>query len=940
MLEALQAKGLDLFRRMFDIRVGEFPRVLLMQVNIFLIILSLLIIKPVVNAHFLSIVGIERLPLVFLLVAVTALVVSTVYSRLLNRMSLGKIIYRTYLTSIFGILVLAVLLRFGWFADWIIYLFYIAVALFGLLTTSQFWILANLVFNALEAKRLFGFIGAGAIAGGVMGGYVTSVFAPVMDTANLLFVVVGLLLVGVWVNRRIWTRHVPLSDSAIRARQTRTVHEHPLRLIRNSRHLTYLAIIMGISVVVAKLVEYQFSALASARYADPDQLAGFFGFWFSTFNVVSLGIQLFATQRIVGVFGVERSLFILPGALFLGGLTVLAAPVLWAGVTLKLFDISLKQSINKAATELLILPIPMAVKSQAKTFIDVFVDTTATGVGGILLIFLINGFDLPVRAVSLLMLVLIGIWFHFALKIRKEYIRSFQVQLTPGRESVRKKGFQLSEVSAVEGIRRALQRGNEKQLLFLLSCIEESQDQRLMADALPLLKHDAPLVRQGALKCLYYANDHQVREAVIPLLRDPDDDVRYRAFSCLLAHSRQDRVQVINEYLNHEDPIIAGAALVGLATEARNNPEMQRIFDLDQRIHDKIHYISMVADESQAAGYRIMVARAIGYGRLAAFYPLLRQLAEDPDLRVVENALLAAGHSRDSSFIPFLAGFLGRKETRTAARKALGQFEVPDLIPALEKILATESRREVIFQLPALVENRDTQRAIDFLLALLGHRDVALKLEALQSLRTIKDAFPHLSVHPQKVTQILMAEIGLYRDTLAFLYTTGQTSGEDEALRARQHLTVLLERRLDSTLERIFRLLGLKYPPAQIQPVYEGIRNRNPDIRMNAADYLDNILEPNLKPVLLPIVESALMDVPPGERFAHLNIQAPSEVRCLESLLRGTDDRIRLAVLRLLAAEHHPERARLAALCLDDENPRVAGVAAQMISEKEGQGRA
>ena len=73
----------------------------------------------------------------------------------------------------------------------------------------------------------------------------------------------------------------------------------------------------------------------------------------------------------------KRGIYLLPnlfttGALFAGAATVLYTPVLWTGTMLKVADISLKQSINKAATELLIMPIPMAIKSQAKTFIDCF----------------------------------------------------------------------------------------------------------------------------------------------------------------------------------------------------------------------------------------------------------------------------------------------------------------------------------------------------------------------------------------------------------------------------------------------------------------------------------------------------------------------------------------------------------------------------------------
>src|SRR5687768_17280968 len=151
MFEALLSKWKDILLRTFDIRMGEFTRVWIMLLNVFLLIQCLWIIKPVVNAQFLSRVGIEKLPLVFLLVALTALAFSNAYSKLIKRQQLGPLMLRTYLISIFGLLTFGILLNLGLFPDWMSYVFYIGVALFGLITTSQFWLLANLLFSSLEA---------------------------------------------------------------------------------------------------------------------------------------------------------------------------------------------------------------------------------------------------------------------------------------------------------------------------------------------------------------------------------------------------------------------------------------------------------------------------------------------------------------------------------------------------------------------------------------------------------------------------------------------------------------------------------------------------------------------------------------------------------------------------------------------------------------------
>ena len=47
--------------------------------------------------------------------------------------------------------------------------FYLWGVLTGSLLISQFWTLANDVYDARQAKRLFGFIGGGASLGGIVG---------------------------------------------------------------------------------------------------------------------------------------------------------------------------------------------------------------------------------------------------------------------------------------------------------------------------------------------------------------------------------------------------------------------------------------------------------------------------------------------------------------------------------------------------------------------------------------------------------------------------------------------------------------------------------------------------------------------------------------------------------------------------------------------------
>lgn len=934
---ALLSQGKDAILRVFDIRVGEVRRVWLMQLNIFLLIHTLWIIKPIVNAQFLSRVGIDRLPLVFLLVAITAFAFSTAYSGLLARMSLGRIMARTYLVSILAILAFAVTLHAEAFRDWMSYVLYIGVALFGLITTSQFWILGNLVFTSLEAKRLFGFLGAGAIAGGISGGYLTSWLAPVMDSENLLFVAAGLLIIALFVNQTIWSRFVPPFDRTIQIRQAKSMHELPVKLIRNSRHLSYLALIMGISVVVAKLVEFQFSAIASARITDPDRLTAFFGFWFSTSNAVSLLIQVLVTQRIVAFLGVSRSLYVLPGALFAGAAAVLHTPVLWTGTMLKVADISLKQSINKAATELLIMPIPMAIKSQAKTFIDVFVDTTATGIGGILLILLVNGFDLSVRAVAIMILGLIGVWIYFVIRVRKEYALAFQEKLGIPRRYRRARAIVLSDASVIKGIRRTLRSGTTNQILFLLARIEESKSQQLMPDVVPLLAHASPAVREAALRALYYAHDHTITAQVKPLLRDPHDEVRFRAFATMLAHTREARVTFIEQYLNDPDPAIRAAAIVGLATEARDNEEMQRLFRLEERLQEKISEASRYADPAQAETTAIIVSRAIGYGRLKALYPVLSGYLNADNPEVVRQAMLAAGSTEDPDFIPTLLEFLPDASTREAAQRAFAKYEPDQLFSVLaEQVREKNFPLDIFLQLPALAESIDTPKAIDFLLDLAVHPDARVKRRALESLHDLIEQYPHLTIPNRAVMALLREEADAYGDTI----TLGQSVRHSAMFRenpkasdAGDAILHQLDTRLDMILERIFWIIGLRHPSRAVLALLKDLHHPDPATRIAAIELLDNMLHPAMKRIVNPVVETAVMDRTSDDILTRLDKKPLDAITCLEHMLKGDDDHLKLATLALIDALDKPEFDYLVQMASGDVHAHVRHAAERIMRE-------
>ena len=68
---------------------------------------------------------------------------------------------------------------------------------------------------------------------------------------------------------------------------------------------------------------------------------------------------------------------------------------------------------------------------------------------------------------------------------------------------------------------------------------------------------------------------------------------------------------------------------------------------------------------------------------------------------------------------------------------------------------------------------------------------------------------------------------------------------------------------MEKDLERIFRLLKLLSPQQALQNAYLDLQSKDATAHANALEYLDNTLKPNLRNLLVPLIDS---DVSNAER--------------------------------------------------------------------------
>jgi AAA family ATP:ADP antiporter len=910
------------FRKLFDIREGEASVVAGMFFMGFLIIASLSVLKPVRDSLFLVRFGNEKLPIVFVLVAAVSALVAVVYARYSKKIRLNQLIQKTLFIAIVNLLAFWALLYSGYESAWFLYAFYIWVEIFGVITGTQFWLLANEIYNAREAKRLFGLIGAGAISGGIFGGYLTSYLAPRINTQNLIFFCVGFLIlcqIFVWT---IWkrTRHMTLTQKSARQKKASQARakENPVKMILSSRHLAYLAAIIGVGVIVANLADYQFLTIASRAKPEADSLTAFFGLWWSNLNILSLIIQLFFTGRIIKHLGVTASLLFLPCALMIGAAAIFISPVLWSAILIKMGDGGFKHSINKAGTELLAIPIPAEIKNRAKSFIDVFIKNAGQGLGGVLLITLTIGLGLSVRHVSVIIIMLIVAWVFLICRMKNEYVNSFRNAIEKRSINLEDQSLNLDDAAVFKSFIKVLDGKSERQIMYVLDMLEDVKNKELVPYLETLIDFPSNSVRSSVLKMALEYEDIDLSTAAQNLLSTDDLNVKAEAIRYLCKTS-DDATSALRGFIKRENFRIQLAAITVIALEWRENKDFRREIDLKDLFQNMLVELQAKAsDENEKVFIKINMAEAIGLAKNPDLYPFLHGFVDDMSTDVKKAAIRSIGRASDKEFIPVLIKHLNTKNLRKHVREALvsfGEGIIPKLAEIIENPEADKGHRIAIPKVLAMI---DSQKSVNTLMRNLDIMDLTLRYEIIKALNKLRVKFPTLKFDPHIIQTRVLDEIELYKSILrawleqsAMFLSDQHKKGEkpfpDKDTKARRLLLFALEEKLDKNLERVFRLLGMKYPPKDMVDAYLGLMSQTAKLKAIAIEFLDNILETRLKRILIPIVEEGRREIVSERKSRKVRIEKTDDLECIRSLLSSYDNWLKACTIYLSAALNYRE---------------------------------
>jgi ATP/ADP translocase len=559
-----------------DVREEEGAVLLLMFLNSFLIMTAHNIVKWLSRAQFIEDLGADNLPYVLLAAGILVGLVMQGYSRAVGYVPAGWIIPAVQLFMAGFLIVFWVLFRTG--QDWTSIGLYFFSLILGLLLISQFWTLANDVYDPRQAKRLFGFIGGGASLGGVMGSAILAFTVERVGSENMLLVSAALLvlssLVVTVVIRRSGT--VLLRSAALANEEEGSSSKRGLRLLFESRHLQLIAVVIGFAALGAGLLDQQLNmATEEAKGAGGAAgIAAFLGQIGIYTSMVGFVIQVWLTSRIQTRLGIGFAMLILPVSLGATGGLILATGGLWAAAMARILDTSLRYTVDKTSREILFIPLPAGLKHQAKPFVDVTVDRFSKAMVALLILVLIKpwGLGLGWRQLSVVSLLMTGVWIMAAIKARREYLIAFRTAVYRQAVEPTEVRVAAADLSTVETLVEELAHPEEERVLYAIDVLK-SLDKRNLVTPL-LLRHESAAVRAHALHAMSSARSEIAARwvpAIQRMIGDESPEVRAAAVGALANIRNENAAEFASTLLEDQDPRIVATAAVVLAGSGRED---------------------------------------------------------------------------------------------------------------------------------------------------------------------------------------------------------------------------------------------------------------------------------------------------------------------------------------------------------------------------------
>ncbi len=427
----------SIFKRLFKLEPGEGRKVLLFALLAGLVQGGVIVGLTASDTLFLSRVGFEKLPYVFIATPFVMLAYVPAFAFLISRLGTPRTLELTLIALAVGggglFVWVALAPASGTTQGGIGVVYYVARIWADLCYTalySLFWNFTDTFFDIQDAKRLFPLFSAGMAAGAMLGGGLVAVISQTIGVASLYLFWSGIALVSLPVVSGIRKRFEVLKEGEFEEETGLwdQIKETGVALSR-SRFVLILVCAMFAVVFLSSINEYEYLRILSAPLSEA-QLGSLLGRLLLVVNIFNILFSLFVFNRLVLSIGVGNVAVIQP----LVYLAVFYFLLFQGGIGAAIFGFVAYQgilpSIEYNNQNFLFNAVPQGVKQQVRTAVEGLAEPVATALAGALLLVLAH--YLPLVRVAALGFLLAGGYLGIALLLRSAYLPSLVTNLRRG----------------------------------------------------------------------------------------------------------------------------------------------------------------------------------------------------------------------------------------------------------------------------------------------------------------------------------------------------------------------------------------------------------------------------------------------------------------------------------------------------------------------------
>lgn len=602
--------------RIFDIRTGEWKRLLWLYTFAFLLNTSVVWGQAASYALFLEKSGAENLPFMFIADALLTALAILIYGAFVDRVSNTRLMNIICLGGSVLLLVLYAGLHAGVFLVYPI--MFLLERVWRALISIHSWTYIADFYDTRMAKRHFPLIGSGSRTSGILSGLLLIPIVIYFDIESLVLAWSTVLLISglcAWTIPRLVRYDVSARRSDSRKTRVMTNYHEGFKAIQKSPFLRLMAVTALISTLVIYLLEFEAQSFLEHYFrSSANDLGVFYGMLETIGNLITLPIQVFLLSRIITWLGVGNANLIFPSLSALAYGALVAVPSLFSASFARINHTSFRSAFRTPIDGLLFNAVSPTFRGRARAFINGLLIPLGALLAGCVLV-LVRQEWIPASILVVPGIVIALVYVYLGVRLRTRYTQSILSLLQDDEMAI----FRLSraELHAIDPTTLALlqtrleESDSDETTIILAEILYDIQG----AQAIPLLhkiatrssaevratillmfSHEAvvhPLVRSLCLDGLTY--DHvSVREAAVTVLEhaphhmqdravldrlsqmvdEQDDTLRVRILPMLISSGiatyQEPASQIANTWLNSTD---AAARMRGLHVLAQVGDE-------------------------------------------------------------------------------------------------------------------------------------------------------------------------------------------------------------------------------------------------------------------------------------------------------------------------------------------------------------------------------